>query len=175
MSNHPDCVFPEPCDCTGCYEEFKARRGRSSPPEPTTTEGPRGEEWHDGLPYAAVSVSEPKGRATEWMVPLWDSVWYAARSVGGDPEKHTIGVNGLSRETAVNQVTDAVHVAMKLALETAALASPAAKDEEVVIEVSPEVRTKWEEEHAHGPEAPEGDEYPALTPSQPEPSGERGE
>ncbi len=77
------------------------------------------EDWHDGLPYAAVSVSEPKGRAVEWMAPLWDAVWYAARSVGGDPEKHTVGVNGLSRETAVNRVTDAVHVAMKLALETA--------------------------------------------------------
>lgn len=59
------------------------------------------------LPYAAVSHSGPEGRAMEWAGPLWDAIhaWAAATPT--------------TRGTATNRVTDAVHAAMRLAIETA--------------------------------------------------------
>ena len=68
------------------------------------------------LPYAAVSMSAPDGRAMEWQSPLWDAI-HAYCTAGGEPAK----------EQAAAAVTRAVEIAMRLA--TAAHPEPRTPDE----------------------------------------------
>lgn len=86
------------------YVEAKALLAAApAPSEPT----------REGLAYDAVS---PNGRAMEWMSPLWDAInsrdW---QTEGGRSQAHAPG-----RIDAVNRVTEAVHRAMRLAVECAA-------------------------------------------------------
>lgn len=64
------------------------------------------------LPYELVSVSEPRGRAREWMVPLWDAInaWADA------------GHFGKMRHAA--EVSRAVERAMRMAMVAALRSTP---------------------------------------------------
>ncbi len=131
-TNGAPCSWEEEEDSMKLNYLFRADAAITSQPAAPEERGEPRETWHNGLPYSALSVSEPKGRAVEWKVPLWQAVWYAAKAVGGDPDKHTVGVNGLSRITAVNKVEEAVQIAMRLAIECAAPASPEGVESETV-------------------------------------------
>jgi hypothetical protein len=67
------------------------------------------------LPYGAVSMSKPDGRAMEWQGPLWDAI---AEWASLPPTR---------RGPAVVRVLDAVHVAMRLAVELSAVSPDPAR------------------------------------------------